>query len=239
MQFFNLTHFDRFVKKLKEKSDEIVLNKRATQTPKGMGAGWGCVCPPPPTLVQNHTCTWSKMKFVTLECDSYGESVQGMLWAIRNRNDLLDLVAILVSRIKHSNWAGRTVPYISSIQKVFNIVECKRTEESIVKENQYPLKIQSKFASRKNKFLREWIDRTIRLLIKLLEQNVENHNSTMLKGGGSFIINRDLLKPLCEKILFSSFNPFSLVLFFRSKKSRLHSLSQDPSSVTSQIRRSW
>ena len=59
MQFFNLTHFDRFVKKLKEKSDEIVLNKRATQTqtPKGMGAGWGCVCPPPPTLVQNHPCT--------------------------------------------------------------------------------------------------------------------------------------------------------------------------------------
>ena len=163
-----------------------------------MGAGWGCV--PPPPLVQNHACTWSKMKFVTLECDNYGESVQGMLWAIRNRrNDLLDLVAILVSRIKHSNWAGRTVPYISSIQKVFNIVECKRTEESIVKENQYPLKIQSKFASRKNKFLREWIDRTIRLLIKLLEQNVGNHNATMLKGGGSFIINRDLLKPFMWK----------------------------------------
>ena len=179
------------------------------------------------------------MKFVTLECDNYGESVQGMLWAISNRNDLLDLVAILVSRIKHSNWAGRTVPYISSIQKVFIIVECKRTEESIVKENQYPLKIQWKFASRKNKFLRKWIDRTIRLLIKLLEQNVGNHNATMLKGGGSFIINRDLLKPLCQKIFFSSFNPFSLELFFRSKKSRLHSLSQDPSSVTSQIRRSW
>ena len=56
-----------------------------------------------------------KMKFVTLECDKYGESVQGIFKAIRNRNDLLDLVSILVSRVKHSNWAGRTVPYISSI----------------------------------------------------------------------------------------------------------------------------
>ena len=167
---------------------------------KAWGQGGGVFASPPPPLVQNHACTWSKMKFVTLECDNYGESVQGMLWAIRNRrNDLLDLVAILVSRIKHSNWAGRTVPYISSIQKVFIIVECKRTEESIVKENQYPLKIQWKFASRKNKFLREWIDRTIRLLIKLLEQNVGNHNATMLKGGGSFIINRDLLKPFMWK----------------------------------------
>ena len=101
------------------------------------------------------------------------------------------------------------------------------------------MKIQSKFASRKNKFLREWVDRTIRLLIKLLEQNVGNHNATMQKGGGSFIINRDLLKPLWEMFFFSSFNPFSLELFFRSKKSRLHSFSQDPSSVTSQIRRRW
>lgn len=47
MQFFNLTHFDRFVKKLKGKSDEIVLNKRATQTPKGMGQGGGVFAPPP------------------------------------------------------------------------------------------------------------------------------------------------------------------------------------------------
>ena len=65
---------------------------------KAWGQGGG-VFAPPPTLVQNHACTWSKMKFVSLECDSYGESVQGMLWAIRNRNDLLDLVAILVFRI--------------------------------------------------------------------------------------------------------------------------------------------
>ena len=178
------------------------------------------------------------MKFVTLECDKYGESVQGIFKAILNRNDLLELVSILVSRIKHSNWAGRTVPFISSFQQALNIVECIRTEEIIVTENQYLLKIQSTFAPRKNKFLREWIDRTIRLLIKLLEQNVGNHNATMLKGGDGFIINRDLLKPLWE-IFFSSFNPFSLELFFRSKKSRLHSLSQDPSSVTSQIRRSW
>ena len=56
------------------------------------------------------------MKFVTLECDKYGESVQEMFWTIRRRNDLLDLVSILVPRIKNSNWAGRPVPYISSIQ---------------------------------------------------------------------------------------------------------------------------
>ena len=160
---------------------------------------WGsvgmCLLSPP---VQNHGCTWSKMKFVTLECDKYGESVQGIFKAILNGNDLLELVSILVSRIKHSNWEGRTVPFISSFQKALNIVECIRTEEIIVTENQYLLKIQSKFAQRKNKFLREWIDRTIRLLIKLLEQNVGNHNATMLKGGDGFIINRDLLKPLWE-----------------------------------------
>ena len=51
------------------------------------------------------------MKFVTLECDKHGESVQGIFQAILNRNDLLDLVSILVP-----NWAGRTIPYISSIQ---------------------------------------------------------------------------------------------------------------------------
>ena len=95
------------------------------------------------------------MKFVTLECDKYGESVQGIFKAILNRNDLLELVSILVSRIKHSNWAGRTAPFISSFQQALNIVECIRTEEIAVTENQHLLKIQSTFAPRKNKFLRE------------------------------------------------------------------------------------
>ena len=31
MQFFNLTHSDRFVKKSKEKSDKLLMNKRVTQ----------------------------------------------------------------------------------------------------------------------------------------------------------------------------------------------------------------
>ena len=88
------------------------MNKRATQSlklQKAWGQRGGVFALPPPPPVQNIGCTWSKMKFVTLECDKYGESVQGMFWAIRNLNDLLDLVSILVSRSKHSNWAGRTV----------------------------------------------------------------------------------------------------------------------------------
>lgn len=40
VEFFNFTHFDRFVKKLKEKSDEIFLNKRATQSVK-LQKAWG------------------------------------------------------------------------------------------------------------------------------------------------------------------------------------------------------
>ena len=90
------------------------MNKRATQSlklQKVWEQGGVCLPPPPPPLNQNHACTWSKMKFVTLECDKHGESVQGIFQAILNRNDLLDLVSILVP-----NWAGRTIPYISSIQ---------------------------------------------------------------------------------------------------------------------------
>ena len=51
MQFFNLTHFDRFVKKLKQKSDKTVMNKRATQSlklQKVWGQGGVCLPPLPP-----------------------------------------------------------------------------------------------------------------------------------------------------------------------------------------------
>ena len=62
VQFFNFTHFDHFVKKLKENSDEIVLNKRATQSlklQKAWGRGGGVFAPPQFNTIDARDLKWS------------------------------------------------------------------------------------------------------------------------------------------------------------------------------------